>query len=113
MVAFLQTYGFWIILIALFLLMMRMHGGQGGHGMGGGCGMGGMEHDQPDGHHQHTGSAPKSADQARVVPANEDWRDDSHPYQGRVRDLPTQEATEWSEDQPSVAPPQVHEYERA
>lgn len=98
MVAFLQTYGFWIILIALFLLMMRMHGGHGGHGMGGGCGMGGMEHDQPGGHQQHAGSTPKSDEQALVIPSDEDGRDDYQSYQGRVRAVPTREAAEWSED---------------
>lgn len=106
MIAFLQTYGFWIILIVLFLLMMRMHGG---HGMGGGCGMGGMEHDQQGGHHHHTDGEPKSDDQARVIPYNEDRRDDYQLSQGRVRELPTQEDTEWSADKPPVATQHVHE----
>jgi hypothetical protein len=48
MIAFLQTYGFWIVLIALFILMMRMQSGRSGHGTGGCCGMGGMEHGHQD-----------------------------------------------------------------
>lgn len=111
MIAFLQTYGFWIILIVLFFLMMRMHGGHGGHGghgMGGGCGIGGMNHDQQGGHHQHTGGEPKSADQARVIPSNEGERDYYQPPQARVRDFSAQEEIEGRVEQPSAATQHVH-----
>lgn len=36
MIEFLQTYGVWLLLGALFILMMRAHGSHGGMG----CGMG-------------------------------------------------------------------------
>jgi hypothetical protein len=108
MIAFLQTYGFWIFFIVLFLLMMRMHGGHGGHGMGGGCGMGGMEHDQQGGHHHHTDGEPKSDDQARVISYDENRSFDRQPYQARVRDLPSQEGTQSNEDTPYVAAQHVH-----
>jgi len=46
MLAFLQTYGWWIIFGALLLLMFRMHSGgsHAGHGGGYGCGMGHAGH---------------------------------------------------------------------
>ena len=109
MVAFFQTYGFWIFLIVMFLLMTRMHGGHGGHGMSGCCGMGGMDHDQQGGQRQHTGSEPKSDDRARVIHYNEDSRDYYQPYQARIRDVPVEVETEGSTEQPS-APQHIHKY---
>jgi hypothetical protein len=44
MIEFLQTYGIWIVIGALFLLMVF---GKGGCGMG--CGMGSYKHDQKTG----------------------------------------------------------------
>lgn len=41
MFEFVQTYGSWIVLGLLFLVMMRMHGSHGGAG---GCGMGCHDH---------------------------------------------------------------------
>lgn len=40
MIEFLQAYGSWILFGLFFLVMMRMHGSQGGMG----CGMGGHDH---------------------------------------------------------------------
>lgn len=60
MIAFLQTYGIWILFIVFFVLMMRMHGGgHSGHGMGGGgCGMG-MNHDEHEhGEHRKSQAVP-------------------------------------------------------
>ena len=90
MFPFLQTYGLWIVLIALFLLMIRMHGGCGGHGIGGCCGMGGMEQDQSAHHHQSR-AEPKSSDEPpRVVTSaeNEDQYRSYQQEQPRVRVLP-------------------------
>lgn len=106
MIAFLQTYGFWIILGVLFLLMMRMHSG---HGMGGCCGMGGMEHDQQGGRHHHTDGEPKSDDQAGVIPYSEDMRDGYQPYQCRVRDFYAQDNMEGSAYKPAISTQHVHE----
>ena len=41
MIEFLQTYGVWLLLGALFILMMRSHGSRGGMG----CGMGSHNHE--------------------------------------------------------------------
>ena len=75
---FLQTYGIWILLGALFILMMRMHGGgMHGHGMGGGCGMG-MEHDQHDEPSNTQRVVPLDdigADAQRAVPLDGEYSD--------------------------------------
>lgn len=109
MIAFLQTYGFWLIFIALFILMMRMHGGHGGHGMGGGCGMGGMEHDQQQGssarYHQSGAESRSSSEQPHVVPYAENEYTDHYGYhqqdQPRVRELPAEQA-ESNDNEPLV-----------
>jgi hypothetical protein len=105
MITFLQTYGFWIVFIVLFILMMRMHGG---HGMGGGCGMGGMEHDHQDQptHYHQSSAEPKSGDeQPRVIPYAENEYTNRYSYhqqdQPRVREFPT-ENPESSDDKPLV-----------
>ena len=63
---FLQTYGIWIVLGVVFILMMRMCGG-GMHGSRGGCGMGmDQNHDQNE----------EQAKAPRVVPFHHEGRDD-------------------------------------
>lgn len=63
---FLQTYGIWIVLGVVFILMMRMCGG-GMHGSRGGCGMDmGQSHDQNE----------EQAKAPRVVPFPPEERDD-------------------------------------
>jgi hypothetical protein len=106
MITFLQTYGFWIFFIILFVLMMRMHGG---------CGMGGMEHDHQDqSAHQHQRSAePMSSDeQPRVIPYTGNEYDDRYRYnqqdQPRDREFPA-EHTDGSDDRPLVATQQFRE----
>ncbi len=115
MIAFFQTYGFWIVLIVLFILMMRLHGGHGGHGMGGCCGMGGMEHDQQDraAYHHHSSAEPKSDDERPgVIPyAGDEYADRSRSSQQeqlQIRDLPA-EQTESSDDKPFVTTQQLRE----
>lgn len=76
MIAFLQTYGIWILFIVLFVLMMRMHGGgHSGHGMGGGCGMGMSHNEHEHDEHGKPQAVPRDdrhSSYQRVVPLNDE-----------------------------------------
>jgi hypothetical protein len=100
MIAFLQTYGIWILIGIFFVLMMRMHsGGMQGHGMGGGCGTG-MSHDEHE-HDEHR--------KPQAVPLDD--RDSSYQRVVPLKDEPGTSDVEGASQEEAYTSPAL--YERA